>query len=208
MTGTSVNPLLRAAYLAKDRPKGMVSLLVPWMEPDHQKIAGFKNIFEEPEEQMSYIRQWLNDAGLERASDKLDITFYTGRYHDEFHSIFPMGDITDLVPDDEADVCILEEPEHLNWYRAPFKTKPWTDKFKHVVGIIHTNYLHYASTHKGGYFKEPLLYYVNQGMCRAYTHKVNQYGPLDATHALSPFGDSPLCPIHTIRIVFIRRNVI
>lgn len=36
-------------------------------------------------------------------------------YHDEFHSIFPMGDVTALIPDEEADICILEEPEHLNW---------------------------------------------------------------------------------------------
>ena len=36
-------------------------------------------------------------------------------YHDEYHSIFPMGDITGLIPDEEADICILEEPEHLNW---------------------------------------------------------------------------------------------
>ena len=27
-----------------------------------------------------------------------------------------MGDISDLIPDDKADVCVLEEPEHLNWY--------------------------------------------------------------------------------------------
>ena len=38
------------------------------------------------------------------------------RFHDEFHSIFPMGDISALIPDDEADVCVLEEPEHLNWW--------------------------------------------------------------------------------------------
>lgn len=37
------------------------------------------------------------------------------RFHDEFHSIFPMGDISALIPDEEADVCVLEEPEHLNW---------------------------------------------------------------------------------------------
>jgi len=37
------------------------------------------------------------------------------------------------------------------------------DKFKHVVGIIHTNYLVYTRSHTGGIIKEPLLYYVNQG---------------------------------------------
>ena len=57
-------------------------------------------------------------------------------------------------------------------YKAPFTAKAWTDKFKHVVGIIHTNYLVYTRAHTGGAFKEPLLYYVNQGMCRAYCHKI------------------------------------
>ena len=139
----------------------------------------------------------------------------TGRYHDEFHSIFPMGDISSLIPDSEADVCVLEEPEHLNWwlddtnfefsqsissmlpllrgtycasyitvterwfsfirhcrYRAPFTSKAWVDKFRHVIGIIHTNYLIYTRGYSGGLFKEPLLFYLNQGMCRANCHKI------------------------------------
>ena len=54
-----------------------------------------------------------------------------------------MGDLTLMVPPEEADICILEEPEHLNWYRAPGKS--WTRAFKHVVGIVHTNYLAYSS---------------------------------------------------------------
>lgn len=60
----------------------------------------------------------------------------------------------------------------VNRYRAPFTAKAWMDKFKHVVGIIHTNYLIYTRSYVGGAFKEPLLYYVNQGMCRAYCHKI------------------------------------
>ena len=44
------------------------------------------------------------------AADRLNIVFYSARYHDEYHSIFPMGDISALIPDSEADVCILEEP--------------------------------------------------------------------------------------------------
>jgi digalactosyldiacylglycerol synthase len=46
------------------------------------------------------------------------------------------------------------------------------DKFKHVIGIIHTNYLIYTRGYSGGAFKEPLLFYLNQGMCRANCHKI------------------------------------
>ena len=174
MTGTSINPLLRAAYLSNDRPKGMVTLFVPWLEKEDQEIIFPKSLrFNHPNEQSEYVKKWLiEQANLPYAAEKLDIKFYSGRYHDEFHSIFPMGDITDLIPDDEADICVLEEPEHLNWYRAPFKSKAWTEKFKHVVGIIHTNYLVYARSIQGGFIKEPFLHIVNQGMCRAYCHKI------------------------------------
>jgi digalactosyldiacylglycerol synthase len=65
-----------------------------------------------------------------------------------------MGDLLELIPDSEADFCVLEEPEHLNWYRAPFTTKAWTEKFKHVVGIMHTNYLVYAESEAQGYLKK------------------------------------------------------
>ena len=37
------------------------------------------------------------------------------------NSIFGMGDICSTIPAKEADVCFLEEPEHLNFYRAPGK---------------------------------------------------------------------------------------
>jgi digalactosyldiacylglycerol synthase len=174
LTGTSVNPLLRAAYLAKDRPKGRITLLVPWLELEDQNIAFPPGIrFKNPSEQREYVQQWLiEDAQLPVAAERLNIMFYTARYHDEFHSIFPMGDMSALIPENEADVCILEEPEHLNWYRAPFTEKAWIDKFKHVIGIIHTNYLIYTRGYSGGHFKEPLLFYLNQGMCRANCHKI------------------------------------
>lgn len=143
MTGTSINPLLRAAYLAADRPDGAITLMVPFLPRDDQDVAFPPGVrFDCPSEQEKHVRDWLvSEARMPEAARKLRIVFYSARYHDEFHSIFPMGDITELVPDEDADVCILEEPEHLSWYRAPFTSKPWNQKFRHVIGIIHTNYL-------------------------------------------------------------------
>jgi len=46
------------------------------------------------------------------------------------------------------------------------------DKFKHVIGVVHTNYLVYTRSISGGVLMEPLVYYLNQGMCRAYCHKI------------------------------------
>eukprot|EP01038_Epipyxis_sp_PR26KG_P007135 gene7135-9735_t len=174
MTGTSINPLLRAAYLAKDRPEGKINLMVPWLRKEDQEHSFPPGIrFDTPAQQEAYVKKWLaNEAHLPQAAKKLNITFYAASYHDEYHSIFPLGDISALIPDELADVCVLEEPEHLNWYKAPFTAKTWMDKFKHVVGIIHTNYLIYTRSYQGGLIKEPLLYYVNQGMCRAYCHKI------------------------------------
>ena len=57
-----------------------------------------------------------------------------------------------LAPqEEECDICVLEEPEHLNWYRAPGEN--WTSKFKHVVGIVHTNYFVYATEQPAAFIR-------------------------------------------------------
>lgn len=174
MTGTSINPLLRAAYLAKDRPEGMINLLVPWLDSHDQQVAYPSNLrFKTPQDQRDYIRNWLAvDANLPRAAKKLNIVFYSAKFVEPLHSVFPMGDISTLIPDEDADVCVLEEPEHLNWFMAPFISKKWMDKFKHVIGIIHTNYVMYARTESSNLLKELWIYYYNKAVVRAYCHKV------------------------------------
>ena len=147
MTGTAVNPLLRAAYMTTGRSEvgGSVTLMLPWLErrQDQEQVYGLNKVFESPGEQEIFIRGWLRDsAKLPLASEELKIKWYTAWQNKAENSVYSMGDITALIPKEEVDICILEEPEHLNWYRAPGDS--WTDKFKHVVGIIHTNYFVYA----------------------------------------------------------------
>lgn len=77
MTGTAVNPLFRAAYLAKSE-KQNVTLLVPWLcKSDQELVYPSNTTFSSPEEQEAYIRNWLE----ERIGFKADfkISFYPGK---------------------------------------------------------------------------------------------------------------------------------
>lgn len=167
MTGTAVNPLLRAAYLAKDGSKS-VNLMVPWLaKSDQQRIFPNGVTFDSPDEQEAWVKQWLKKrTGF---TPDFKITFYPGRYAPEKCSILPVGDPTKYVPDSAADVAILEEPEHLTWYHHG---RRWTDKFSHVVGVVHTNYLDYARREDGGSSKELLLRHINNWVTRIHCHKV------------------------------------
>lgn len=87
----------------------------------------------------------------------------------EKRSILAAGDISQFIPDKEADIAVLEEPEHLNWY---YHGKRWTEKFEHVVGVVHTNYLEYVRREKNGAVQAFLLEHVNNLVCRVYCDKV------------------------------------
>lgn len=77
MTGTAVNPLFRAAYLS-NASKQKVTLLIPWLCKSDQELVYPNNLtFSSPEEQETYIRNWLE----ERIGFKTDfkIAFYPGK---------------------------------------------------------------------------------------------------------------------------------
>lgn len=78
-------------------------------------------------------------------------------------------DSLDRQRDTIADVAVLEEPEHLTWYHHGAR---WADKFEHVVGVVHTNYLDYAAREEGGALKAAALKLLNGAVVRAHTHKV------------------------------------
>jgi len=175
MTGTAVNPLLRAAYMCAGRAEagGSVTILLPWLErnADQIRVYGEDKAFSTRSEQEEYVRNWLRvTARMEVASSELRIRWYTAWQERAENSIYSMGDITSLIPEDEADICILEEPEHLNWYRAP--GEGWTEKFKHVVGIVHTNYFVYAQEQPAALIRAPAMRLLCSWMCRAHCHRV------------------------------------
>ncbi|XP_051131541.1 digalactosyldiacylglycerol synthase 1, chloroplastic isoform X2 [Andrographis paniculata] len=194
MTGTAVNPLFRAAYLANSA-KQNVTLLVPWLCRSDQEIVYPNNLtFSSPEEQESYIRSWLE----ERVGFKADfkISFYPGKFSKSRRSIIPAGDTSQFISPKDADIAILEEPEHLNWYHHG---KRWTDKFNHVVGIVHTNYLEYIKRERNGALQAFFVKHINNWVIRAYCDKV-----LRLSAATQDLPKSMVCNVHGVNPKFLK----
>ncbi|KAG6547818.1 hypothetical protein Mapa_010635 [Marchantia paleacea] len=193
MTGTAVNPLFRAAYLAKSG-KQKVTLLVPWLSQKDQELVYPNHMtFDSPADQETYVRNWLEARVGFRPDFK--IAFYPGKFSTEKRSILAAGDISQFIPDREADVAVLEEPEHLTWY---YHGKRWTDKFQHVVGVVHTNYLEYVKREKNGPLQAFFLEHVNNWMARIYCHKV-----IRLSGATQMFPKSMVCNVHGVSPKFL-----
>uniref|UniRef100_A0A7S1ULM8 Digalactosyldiacylglycerol synthase n=1 Tax=Grammatophora oceanica TaxID=210454 RepID=A0A7S1ULM8_9STRA len=109
-----------------------------------------------------------------------------------------MGDICANLTGDVTDVCFLEEPEHLNWYKASH-TESWTDRFEHVVGIGHTNYLAYLANSMAA-LATPTLQLLNSWMVRAYCHKLIKLSGVLQTYAPDK---EVVCNVHGIRRDFL-----
>ncbi|TVU29815.1 hypothetical protein EJB05_21402 [Eragrostis curvula] len=194
MTGTAVNPLFRAAYLAKGS-KQDVTLVVPWLcKSDQELVYPNSMTFNSPEEQETYIRGWLEERlGFE---SNFKISFYPGKFSKERRSIIPAGDTSQFIPSREADIAVLEEPEHLNWYHHGNR---WTDKFNHVIGVVHTNYLEYIKREKNGALQAFLVKHINNWVTRAYCDKV-----LRLSAATQDLPKSIVCNVHGVNPKFLK----
>ncbi|CAE7235969.1 DGD2 [Symbiodinium sp. KB8] len=117
-TGTAVNPLLRALYLA-ERGKPVI-LYLPFLEAEEDQACVFaKDVrFDTPEEQEVTVREWCEErAKVDLRKVDLKFRWYPAKYVMSLGSIFPTGDCTKSVLEtDPQDVLILEEPEHLCWF--------------------------------------------------------------------------------------------
>ncbi|KAJ8748863.1 hypothetical protein K2173_013294 [Erythroxylum novogranatense] len=193
MTGTAVNPLFRAAYLAKDGCR-KVTLVIPWLSLEHQKLVYPSSItFGSPSEHEVYVRRWLQDR-ISFSSD-FSIRFYPGKFSVAMRSILPVGDISEIIPDEEADIAVLEEPEHLTWFHHG---KRWKSKFQLVIGIIHTNYLEYVKRENNGRIKAFALKYINTWIVGIYCHKV-----IRLSAATQEYPKSIICNVHGVNPKFL-----
>ena len=181
LTGTAVNPLLRAAYLTTEErvaAGGSVRLMLPWLERerDRKMIYGESNLplVISKEAQEDFIRNWLaEEAGMEFASRHVLLEWYTAWVNEVENSVYSMGDLTAMINPEIAKnaICILEEPEHLNWYRPPTSNE-WTSLFPHVIGIVHTNYFAYALEQPAAVVRAPGMKLLCSWMIRAHCHRV------------------------------------
>jgi len=202
LTGTAVNPLLRALSLARSgRP---VVLVLPWIEQEDQlKLFPPGKLYDNTEEQEVAVVEWCTErAKLD--TTKLPITFrwYSARYNKPTASIFPNGDIAaNLHPGDPRDALILEEPEHLCWYHHGSR---WVNLFSHVVGIVHTNYQDYiiapgsSSPMVPAQMKEFVIFAVSSLVCSAYCD-VN----IKLSDTIMPLPNEVTQNVHGVRDEFI-----
>lgn len=67
------------------------------------------------------------------------------------------------IPDQYKSTAETIKNTHTNRFQSPLIGRAWTDKFRLVVGVAHTNYLMYARVH-GMQMAEPILFHLNRGM--------------------------------------------
>lgn len=84
MTGTAVNPLFRAAYLAGDGHgdrEREVTLVIPWLSLSDQVLVYPNGVtFSSPSEQESFVRRWIEERVNFRP--EFQIKFYPAKVNE------------------------------------------------------------------------------------------------------------------------------
>jgi len=150
------------------------------------------------EDQEAFVRQWVREQL--GCNTRIRIAFYDGVYAPEFASILPTSDPTGCVPEEERDVAVLEEPEHINWCH---KGTPWCDAFNYVVGVVHTNYWQYAITDPHVNFlnrisRALIIYTLNEWVVHAYCHRT-----IKLSGAVRQHARAVICNVHGVRNKFL-----
>ncbi|WIA40367.1 hypothetical protein OEZ86_013731 [Tetradesmus obliquus] len=166
-TGTAVNPALRAAQLAADTEHEVV-LVVPFVPVEDQRLIFPEGVTcSTPQQQEAIIKAWAREhSGLQETD--FTVLFYAARYFPASRCIFATEDVCRLLPKEQVSLVLLEEPEHLNWYRAGSR---WSNQFSHVVGVLHTHYSGYAADLPGGPINKAAVGLVCRVVCRLHCHK-------------------------------------
>jgi digalactosyldiacylglycerol synthase len=231
LTGTAVNPALRAAYLARALPRSKVRLLLPWLAPaDQAKVFAPSLRFASPAAQQEWVRAWLADrmgggdgcsAGGSPAPvasppsssstpppsstpssssivPAFEFVWYQGRYDPALCSIFPYGNLIDLIPLPERDVAILEEPEHLTWYHHGPR---WSESFAVAIGVAHTNYCDYVKAAKGAAAAR-VLRAANAALVGAHCHRV-----VKLSGAVQRLPRQVTCFVHGVAPAFLQVGI-
>lgn len=205
LTGTAVNPALRAAYLWRSGHE--VTLLAPWVAPaDQPRIFQEGMVFSTQEEQAVAVIEAIQrrvpfplPPGAGRSDSHAHgfrLVFYKGRYDPGLGSIMPEEDIQPLVPQ-PVDCVVLEEPEHLTWYHTG---RRWTRAFHRsvpVIGVMHTNYVDYAKR-EAGEAAAGALRRLNRFLCRQHTHKV-----IKLSDAVQDLPRQETCFVHGVSHTFL-----
>ncbi|KAJ1458747.1 hypothetical protein M885DRAFT_495942 [Pelagophyceae sp. CCMP2097] len=173
--------------------------MLPWLaEANDQRRLYGDRVFSTPSAQGQFVREWCA-KNAPSGSAEFTVGWYPARYAGGIGSILGTDDITSHIPSWENDVVILEEPEHLNWYRNGPR---WTTRFNHVVGVGHTNYEAYASCEpsreKSSSIDVLAERVFTETVTRAHCDVVLQ---LSAT--LRPLPHSRVCNVHGVREVFL-----
>jgi digalactosyldiacylglycerol synthase len=111
--------------------------------------------------------------------------FYEARYSPVLLSIGSTMDIRDSIglKEEDADVCILDEPEHLTTTMI-YNEKPWTKSFKHVVGIMHTNYVAYMKANLPTLVIAPFVEKKVRLLTQVHCHKIIKLSDTLQTYAV------------------------